>query len=61
MEYDKFMVDFSNIKLLDNTTGHAEDLKFSTWDMLTNSGRFKEYNQTISLIIEELENIVNTS
>lgn len=59
MEYDKFIVDFSNTKLLDNTTGNTKDLKFSTWDTLTNSGWFKEYNEIISNIIEELEDIVS--
>ena len=38
IEYDKFIVDFSNIKLLNNETGDAEKLKFSIWSTLTNSG-----------------------
>ncbi|EKV58210.1 hypothetical protein [Brachyspira hampsonii] len=59
LEYDKFIVNFSNIKLLDNNTGNTKDLKFSIWDTLTNSGWFKEYNEIISNIIEELENIVS--
>ncbi|MEI0518915.1 hypothetical protein [Brachyspira murdochii] len=59
LEYDKFIVNFSNTKLLDNTTGDTKDLKFSIWSTLTNSGWFKEYNDTISIIIDELENIVN--
>ncbi|OEJ15840.1 hypothetical protein BFL38_10295 [Brachyspira hampsonii] len=59
LEYDKFIVNFSNIKLLDNDTGNTKDLKFSIWDTLTNSGWFKEYNEIISNIIEELENIVS--
>ncbi|ACN84246.1 hypothetical protein JQ824_08375 [Brachyspira hyodysenteriae] len=59
LEYDKFIVNFSNTKLLDNTTGNTKDLKFSTWDTLTNSGWFKEYNEIISNIINELENIVS--
>ncbi|WP_300757519.1 hypothetical protein [uncultured Brachyspira sp.] len=59
LEYDKFIVNFSNTKLLDNTTGDTKDLKFSIWSTLTNSGWFKEYNDTISMIIDELENIVN--
>ncbi|WP_304332581.1 hypothetical protein [Brachyspira innocens] len=59
LEYDKFIVNFSNTKLLDNTTGDTKDLKFSIWSTLTNSGWFKEYNNTISMIIDELENIVN--
>ena len=57
LEYDKFIVDFSNTKLLDNTTGDTKDLKFSTWSTLTNSGWFKEYNDTISRIIDEIEDI----
>ena len=59
LEYDKFIVNFSNTKLLDNTTGDTKDLKFSTWDTLTNSGWFKEYNDIISNIIDELESIVS--
>lgn len=59
LEYDKFIVNFSNTKLLDNTTGDTKDLKFNIWSTLTNSGWFKEYNNTISMIIDELENIVN--
>ncbi|ASJ21426.1 hypothetical protein BHAMNSH16_07125 [Brachyspira hampsonii] len=59
LEYDKFIVNFSNTKLLDNNTGNTKDLKFSIWDTLTNSGWFKEYNEIISNIIEELENIVS--
>ena len=59
LEYDKFIVDFSNIKLLDNDTGDTKDLKFSTWETLTNSGWFKEYNEIISRIIEELEELVS--
>ena len=59
IEYDKFIVDFSNIRLLNNETGNTEDLKFSTWSTLTNSGWFKEYNETITMIVEELEHIVN--
>lgn len=58
LEYDKFIVDFSNTKLLDNDTGNLKDLNFSTWSTLINSGWFKEYNDTISIIVEELENIV---
>ena len=61
LEYDKFIVDFSNTKLLNNTTGETKDLKFSTWSTLTNSGWFKEYNEIISSIIEELEYIVNSA
>ncbi|WP_295156230.1 hypothetical protein [uncultured Brachyspira sp.] len=59
LEYDKFIVDFSNIKLLDNNTGDTKELKFSTWDTLTNSGWFKEYNEIISNIIYELEVIIS--
>ena len=57
LEYDKFIVDFSNTKLLDNTTGDTKDLKFSTWSTLTNSGWVKEDNDTISRIIDEIEDI----
>ncbi|WP_297204741.1 hypothetical protein [uncultured Brachyspira sp.] len=58
IEYDKFIVDFSNIKLLNNETGDAEKLKFSIWSTLTNSGWFREYNDTITMLVEELENII---
>lgn len=59
LEYDKFIVDFSNAKLLDNTTGNTKELKFSTWNTLTNSGWFKEYNEIISEIIDELEELIS--
>ncbi|MEI0493581.1 hypothetical protein R4J17_14185 [Brachyspira intermedia] len=59
LEYDKFIVNFSNTKLINNSTGDTKDLKFSTWDTLTNSGWFKEYNEIISNIIDELESIVS--
>ena len=58
IEYDKFIVDFSNIRLLNNETGDAEKLKFSIWSTLTNSGWFREYNDTITMLVEELENII---
>lgn len=54
LEYDKFIVDFSNTKLL-----NIENLKFNIWNTLTNSGWFKEYNKSITKITEELENIIN--
>lgn len=59
LEYDKFIVDFSNTKLLDIETKNIENLKFNIWNTLTNSGWFKEYNKSITKITEELENIIN--
>ena len=58
LEYDKFIVDFSNAKLLDIETESVEDLKFNIWETLTNSGWFREYNYNITEIIEELESII---
>lgn len=59
LEYDKFIVDFSNTKLLNIETKNIEDLKFNIWDTLMNSGWFREYNNSITQITEELENIIN--
>ena len=59
LEYDKFIVDFSNAKLLDIETGEIENLKFNLWETLTNGGWFREYNDNITKIIEELESIIN--
>lgn len=59
LEYDKFIIDFSNTKLLNIETKNIENLKFNIWNTLTNSGWFKEYNKSITKITEELENIIN--
>lgn len=59
LEYDKFIVDFSNTKLLNTETKNIEDLKFNIWDTLMNSGWFREYNNSITQITKELENIIN--
>ena len=59
LEYDKFIVDFSNTKLLNIETKNIKNLKFNIWNTLTNSGWFKEYNKSITKITEELENIIN--
>ena len=59
LEYDKFIVDFSNAKLLNIETESLEELKFNIWETLTNSGWFREYNDNITEIIEELESIIN--
>lgn len=59
LEYDKFIVDFSNAKLLNIETEEIEDLKFNIWETLTNGGWFREYNDNITKIIEELESIIN--
>ena len=58
LEYDKFIVDFSNTKLLNIETEDIEDLKFNIWETLTNRGWFREYNDNITEIIEELESII---
>lgn len=59
LEYDKFIVNFSNARLLDIETEETKDLKFNIWETLINGGWFKEYNDSISEITEELENIIN--
>ena len=59
LEYYKFIVDFSNTKLLNIETKNIEDLKFNIWDTLMNSGWFREYNNSITQITKELENIIN--
>ena len=59
LEYDKFIIDFSNTKLLNIETKSMESLKFNIWDTLMNNGWFKEYNESITEITEELENIIN--
>ena len=51
-------MDFSNTKLLNIETEYMEDLKFNIWETLTNSGWFREYNNNITEIIEELESII---
>ena len=61
LEYDKFIVDFSNAKLLNIETESVEELKFNIWETLTNSGWFKEYNDNITEIIEELESIITNN
>ena len=61
LEYDKFIVDFSNAKLLNIETEKIEELKFNIWETLTNSGWFKEYNDNITEIIEELESIITNN
>ena len=58
LEYDKFIVDFSNTKLLNIETEDIEDLKFNIWETLTNRGWVREYNDNITEIIEELESII---
>ena len=59
LEYDKFIADFSNAKLLNIETEEIEDLKFNIWETLTNGGWYREYNDNITKIIEELESIIN--
>ncbi len=58
LEYYKSIVDFSNTKLLNIETEYIEDLKFNILETLTNSGWFREYNDNITKIIEELESII---
>ena len=58
LEYDKFIVDFSNAKLINIETEYIEELKFNILETLTNSGWFREYNDNITEIIEELESII---
>lgn len=58
LEYDKFIVDFSNTKLLNIEAEYIENFKFNILETLTNSGWFREYNDNITEIIEELESII---
>lgn len=51
-------MDFSNAKLLNIETEYIKDFKFNIWETLTNSGWFREYNDNITEIIEELESII---
>ena len=51
-------MDFSNAKLLNIETEYIEELKFNILETLTNSGWFREYNDNITKIIEELESII---
>ena len=51
-------MDFSNTKLLNIETEYIEDFKFNILETLTNSGWFREYNDNITEIIEELESII---
>lgn len=59
LQYDKFIVDFSNPKIFDKEKNEIKDLEFSTLSKLTKTGWFKSYNEEIDKIIEELENIIN--
>lgn len=58
LEYDKFIVDFSNTKLLNIEIEYIENFKFNILETLTNSGWFREYNDNITEIIEEFESII---
>lgn len=58
LQHDKFIVDFSNAKLFNKSKNEIKDLKFTSWDKLTNSGWFKKYNEEIGNIVEELEEII---
>ena len=58
LEYYKSIVDFSNTKLLNIETEYIENTKFNIWETLINSGWFREYNDNITEIIEELESII---
>ncbi|WP_258018570.1 hypothetical protein [Brachyspira pilosicoli] len=59
LQYDKFIVDFSNPKIFDKEKNEIKDLEFSTISKLTKTGMFKSYNEEIDKIVEELENIIN--
>ena len=59
LQYDKFIVDFSNPKIFDKEKNEIKDLEFSTISKLTKTGLFKSYNEEIDKIVEELENIIN--
>lgn len=59
IEYDRFIVDFSNARLFNIDTGIFRNAHFSLWSTLTNSGWFKKYNEELTFIIESLESIIN--
>ncbi len=59
LQYDKFIVDFSNPKIFDKEKNEIKDLEFSTLSKLTKTGWFKSYNEEIDKVVEELENIIN--
>lgn len=59
LQYDKFIVDFSNPKIFDKEKNKIKDLEFSTISKLTKTGMFKSYNEEIDKIVEELENLIN--
>lgn len=59
LQYDKFIVDFSNPKTFDKEKNEIKDLEFSTISKLTKTGWFKSYNEEIDKIVEELENIIS--
>ncbi|MEI0612684.1 hypothetical protein [Brachyspira pilosicoli] len=59
LQYDKFIVDFSNPKIFDKEKNEIKDLEFSTISKLTKTGMFKSYNEEIDKIVEELENLIN--
>lgn len=56
--YYKSIVNFSNTKLLNIEAEYIENFKFNILETLTNSGWFREYNDNITEIIEELESII---
>ena len=59
LQYDKFIVDFSNPKIFDREKNEIKDLEFSTISKLTKTGWFKSYNEEIDKIVDELESIIN--
>ena len=58
LQYDKFIVDFSNPKTFDKEKNEIKDLEFSTISKLTKTGWFKSYNEEIDKIVKELETII---
>ena len=59
LQYDKFIVDFSNPKVFDKEKNEIKDLEFSTISKLTKTGWFKSYNEEIDKIVNDIENIIN--
>lgn len=59
LQYDKFIVDFSNPKIFDKEKNEIKDLEFSTISKLTKTGWFKSYNEEIDKIVEDIENIIS--
>lgn len=59
VEYDKFIADFSNVRLFNIKSKNIKKIYFNIWYTLTNSGWFREYNYELDSIVESLEKIID--